>query len=303
MKMLIGLLTLAISFSTLASSGETKTFMYDGSTPSVQMMLKGEQTHTEYRYEDRWTTCFRTELAGYRTVCSGPRGPRGPQNCTRQPIYRQVAYSCVQQVRISYEVKDYDVEANVMIDVTKLPTVMTSAAEKFVVSLNGDMITLSVVGSKKFFVVLKKSDVRDNMNGSVKFVDALYAAELIEAAPVLKALTMTKISLEDTGLTVKMGPVATRENIAFSLNIVKKRTLASDITLLDRELAMNETVLTTTENGATAVFDVTKLGVDLTGGKFGLTAKAYLKVSGPVLNNSQFGDSLEVSRTLIYTNR
>lgn len=303
MKMLIGLLSLAISFSTLASSGETKTFIYDGSTPSVQMILKGEKTHTEYRYEDRWSTCYRTEFAGYRTICNGPRGPRGPQNCYRQPIYRQVAYSCIEQVRIGYEVKDYDVDANVMIDVTKLPSVMTSASEKFIVTINGDDLSLSVVGSKNYFVVLKKQDVRAQMNGSVKFVDALYATELIETAPVLKALTMTKISLEDTGLTVKMGPVATRENIAFSLNIVKKRNLASDITLLDRELAMNETVLTTTENSATAVFDVTKLGVDLTGGKFGLTAKAYLKVSGPVLNASQFGDSLEVARTLIYTNR
>jgi hypothetical protein len=307
MKMLIGLLSLAISFSTLGSSGETKTFIYDGSAPSVQMILKGEKTHTEYRIEDRRTTCFRTEFAGYRTICtggpSGPRGPRGPRNCYQQPVYRQVAYSCIEQVRIPFEVKDFDVDANVMIDVSKLTSVMTSASEKFIVTLNGDDLSLSVVGSKNYFVVLKKQDVRAQMNGSVKFIDALYATELIEAAPILKALTMTKISLEDTGLTVKMGPVATRENIAFSLNIVKKRTLASDIILLDRELAMNETVLTTTENSSTAVFDVTKLGVDLTGGKFGLTAKAYLKVSGPVLNNSQFDDSLEVSRTLIYTNR
>jgi hypothetical protein len=308
MKMLIGVLALALSFSTIASSGETKTFTFDGSAPSVQLLLKGEKTHTEYRIEDHRTTCFRTEFAGYRTVCTGggyggPRGPRGPRNCYQQPVYRQVAYSCIEQVRIPFEVKDFDVDANVMIDVSKLASVMAVANEKFVVTLNGDELSLSVVGSKNYFVALKKQDIRASMTGSVKMVDALYAAELIEAAPILKALTMTKISLEDTGLTVMMGPVATRENIAFSLNIVKKRTLASDITLLDRELAMNETVLTTTAEGATAVFDVTKLGVDLSGGKFGLTAKAYLKASGPILNASQFGDSLEVSRTLIYTNR
>ena len=179
----------------------------------------------------------------------------------------------------------------------------TSASEKFVVTLNGDDLSLTAVGSKNYFISLKKQDIRSQMNGSVKFVDALYAIELIEAAPVLKSLSMAKISMEDTGLTVKMGPVASRENIAFSLNIVKRRALASDTVLLDRELSMNETVLMSTEDSATAVFDITKLGVELSGGKFSLTAKAYLKASGPVLNAAQFGDSLEVSRTLLYTNR
>jgi hypothetical protein len=310
MKMLLGLLALAISFSTLASSGESKSFTFDGTQNSIQLLLKGDKTHTEYRIESRHTTCFRTELVGYRQVCSGgyggprgPRGPRGPMNCYQQPVYRQVAYSCVEQVRIPFEVKDFDVEASVLLDVSKLASATASPSERFVVTLNGDDLTLTAVGSKKFFIVLKKQDIRTRMNGSVKFIDGLYATELIEAAPVLNALKMTNISLEDEGLTVKMGPVATRENIAFSLNIVKKRALASDTVLLDRELSMDETVLTTSADSAIAVFDITKLGVELSGGKFSLTAKAYLKAAGPVLNASQYGDSLETSRTLIYSIR
>ena len=108
MKMLVGLLSIALSFAAIASSGETKTFTYDGTQNSIELLLKGDKTHTEYRYENRNTICYRTEIVGYRTVCSGggypgpgPRpGPRPPQNCYSQPIYRNVSYPCVETVRI-----------------------------------------------------------------------------------------------------------------------------------------------------------------------------------------------------------
>ena len=77
MKLVVGLLSLALSFSTLASSGESKSFTYDGSQDSVELILRGEKTHTEYRTETRTTTCYRTEIVGYRTICSGGGYP-GP---------------------------------------------------------------------------------------------------------------------------------------------------------------------------------------------------------------------------------
>ena len=84
MKMLVGLLSLALSFASIASSGETKTFTYDGAQNSVELLLRGEKTHTEYRYETRTTVCYRTEIVGYRTVCtgSGPGYP-GPRSGPR----------------------------------------------------------------------------------------------------------------------------------------------------------------------------------------------------------------------------
>jgi hypothetical protein len=316
MKLLTGLFALMLSMSSFANSGETKTFVYDGSQNSIELILRGEKTHTEYLIEERRTTCFRTEIVGYRTICTGgypgpyphpgpyPRGPYpGPgRSCWQEPVYRQVAYPCIETVRVPYQVKDFDVEARVIVDVTKLSNEMTPG-ETFRVTLNGDLLTLNVIGSKKFFIVSKKQNVRTSVSGSFKFMDALYAVELVEAAPVLNALKMTKISIENSVLKFDLGPVASRAHLGFSLNIAKKKTLGSDTVIFDRELMASEVEIAANGERSEVGVNVDQLGVKLSGGKFSLTAKAFFKPAGRLLNSSQFGDVLEVSRTLIYTLR
>lgn len=310
MKMFVGLLSLVLSFASIASSGESKTFSFDGTQNSVELLLKGDKTHTEYRYETRTMTCYRTEVVGYRTVCTGGPGPGYPgpgprpypgRTCYRQPVYRQVAYPCTQTVQIPYEVKDYDVDARVLLDVKNLSAAVTPG-EKFVVTLQGDSLSVQTIGSKKFFIMLKKQDVRSQINGSVKFIDAFYAVELIESAPVLSALKMTNISIEKDVLSFKLGQIENRANIGFSLNIVKKK-IGSDTVLFDRELDASEVMINTNSTGSAADVNVEKLGVNLDGGKYGLTAKAFFKVEGTLMNQSQFADELETSRTLIYSIR
>lgn len=310
MKFMVGILSLSLSlsFASLASSGETKTFEYDGTQNSVELLLKGEKTHTEYRYETRRSTCYRTDMVGYRTICSGggyngPRGPHypGPRTCYQQPVYRQVAYPCNQTVQVPYEVKDYDVEASVLVDVTNLAGSATPG-ERFSVTLDGDQLSLQAAGSKKFFLVQKKHDLRARMNGSVKMIDGLYAVELVEAAPVLRALKMTNISLQKPTLNFNLGPIEDRKHIGFSLTVVHKRALGSDNVIFDRELASSEVVLNSSSVATAAAVDTQKLGVSLNDRKYSLTARAFFKGSGPLLNKSQFGDDVETSRTLIYKN-
>ncbi len=306
MKLVVGLLSLALSFSTLASSGESKTFTYDGSQDSVELILRGEKTHTEYRTEVRTTTCFRTEIVGYRTICNGggypgpgPRPYPGGRNCYREPVYRQVDYPCQQTVQIPYEVKDFDVDARVMLDVSKI-SMEATPGESFTVSLLGDTLSLTANGSKKFFLVLNKQDIRSRMNGTMKFMDALYSVELIESVPVLKALKMTDISLANDVLTFGLGPVNNNPNIAFSLNIEKKKLFGSDEVLFDRELTATEIVIKASNTGSAADVNIDRLGVSLEDGKYSLTAKAYFKAKGSLLNASQYGDDLEASKTLVY---
>lgn len=315
MKMVLGLFSLALSFSALATV-DTKTFTYDGSVNSVELLLKTEKTHTEYRLEQRQSTCYRQEVYGHRTVCTGGGyygpgpgfpgpgrrpypGPGPVRSCWTEPMYRTVPYSCVQTVSIPYEVKDFDVDARVIVDVTKLSPEATPG-ETFKVTLNGDNLSFDVVGSKKFFVVKKQQAVRSSMNGSVKMIDGLLAAELVEAAPVLKAIKMTDISVEDGVLNFNIGPVATMANLGFSLKVVKVKTFGSDTTLLDRELLASEVeVKAATEGASTAGVNVSKLGVELADGKFSLTAKTFAKFGGNLMNSAQF-DELSASRTLIY---
>jgi hypothetical protein len=307
MKLVVGLLSLALSFSTLASSGESKTFTYDGSQDSVELILRGEKTHTEYRTEVRTTTCYRTEVVGYRTICNGggypgpgPRPyPGGGRSCYREPVYRQVAYPCQQTVQIPYEVKDFDVDARVMLDVSKI-SMEATPGESFTVSLLGDTLSLTARGSKKFFLVLNKQDIRSRMNGTMKFMDALYSVELIESVPVLKALKMTDISLSNDVLTFGLGPVNNNPNVAFSLNIEKKKLFGSDEVLFDRELTATEIVIKASNTGSAADVNIDRLGVSLEDGKYSLTAKAFFKAKGSLLNASQYGDDLEASKTLVY---
>ncbi len=324
MKIVVGLLSLALSFASVASSTDTKTFTYDGSTNSTELLLKGEKTHTEYRTEVQTTTCFRTEIVGYTTVCNGggyygggygggypypapgpyPRpgyggGYGGYRSCYQQPVYRQVAYSCQQTVQIPFEVKDFDVDARVLIDVTKLSQEMT-AGEKFTVTLTGDNLSIQAAGSSKFFLMLKKQAVRSSMNGNVKFMDALYAIDMIEAAPVLKSLKMSEVSLNNSVLSFGLGPINNRTNIAFSLNVEKRKFLAKNVTLFNRELSSNEVVINDNNSGAAAEVNIEKLGLNLEHGKYAFTAKAYFKADGTLMNRSQFGEGLETSKKLKY---
>lgn len=304
MKLFIGLMTLAMSFATIASTGESKTFIYDGTRPSVELILRGEKTHTEYRYENRPSTCYRQEIVGYRTVCNGggPRPSPRPSNCYRTPIYRQVAYTCMQTIQIPYEVKDYDVEARMIIDVTKLSEVATPG-EQFKVTLFGDDLSVTANGSKKFIIVQKKLDIRSNISGNVKFMDGLMAVELVEAAPVLETLKLSGITLKRPTLNYNLGPIVNRSALGFSLSAVKNRRLSSDVTLFNRELNPSEIELSPTQTGTQASINIANLDIRTADSKITFTAKAFFKTDGAVLNKSQFENGLEAKKVLTYDSR
>lgn len=307
MKKLISVFSVVLSFSALASTTDIKTFIYDGSVNSTTLLLNAEKTHTEYRTEQRQSVCYRTEIRGYRTVCTGgygggyghPRRNPGPiRSCWSEPVYVTVPYTCTQTVSVPYEVKDFDVEARVNLDISKLSPEATPG-ENFRVTLRGDELSFEVNGSKKFFVIKKKQDVRTSMNGSVKMIDALLSAEMIESAPILKTLNLANISIQDGILNFNLGPVENNANVGFALKITKNKFLGSDKVLLDRELLDSEIEVKATTSGSEADVNINKLGVELSDGKFSLTAKAFAKFNGNLMNGYQY-DNLSSSRTLIF---
>lgn len=292
MKMLSAVLMLVLSIGAFASS-ETKTFFFDGTQDSVQMSLRAEETHTEYRYEQIRTTCTRQEVH-YRTSCH--HTPQG-NVCQTIPYYRTIYYPCIQTIRIPYEVKDFDVEASVDLKVKGVENM--PQGETFKVTLNGANISLSASGSKNFFIMLKKQAVSTNINGSVKFVTASYEAELVPAASVVKALEMTNISIRNSVLSFTMGPVDAPEHIGYHLTVKKAPILGSDTVLFDRELNSGEIQLSSAERSAIGKVDIQKLGVTLSSGRHTFTAKAFFKHAGTILNASQF-ETTEAARTLIF---
>lgn len=312
MKMFIGVLALCFSLTGVASTGETKTFIYDGSQDSAELLLRGEKTHTEYKVEDVPSTCYRQEIVGYQTICSGggyygggfPRRYPGPyypgpyhRTCWQNPIYRQVAYSCIRTIRTPFEVKDFDVDTKVTLNVTKINA--EASVEKFNVTLLGDQLTLMMNGSKKYIGVLKGENVQAQMAGSVKIINASYDIELVNAEDVAAATKLTSISMNRGLLSLKAGRLADRGDLALSLKIVKKKALADDVIVIDRELAKGEyEVLAEDAIASNISVDTKALGINLNG-KYSITAKIYFK--GKVLNRTELPE-LEASRTLIYKN-
>lgn len=80
---------------------------------------------------------------------------------------------------------------------------------------------------------------------------------------------------------------------------MKNKTFGSDSVLLNRSLRDGEITLSPTAEGTVATVDLNRLGVELSSGKYGLTAKAFAKFNGNLMNSSQFPE-LSASRTLIY---
>jgi hypothetical protein len=284
MKMLSVVVMLILSISTFAST-ESRTFYYDGSQDSVQMILQAEQTHTEYRYEERHTICYRQETY-YRTICRNT--PQG-RVCRREPHYRTVSYPCIQTIRIPYEVKDYDVEANVNLNIAAHPDL--TVGETFKVTLDGDRIFMTASGSKKYFIILNKEEISRTVHGSFKLIKANYSASLVDAAPVVKALQMSHIELDESILSFKMGMVEARNLIGFRLNVAKAPILGSD--------TPNEIQLATDHTSSAASVNLQRLGVELSSGRYTITATAFFKHQGTLLNAAQF-EKTEASRTLIY---
>ena len=294
MKMLMSVLMMVFAFTAFAT--DTQTFVYDGSQDSVELRLSSEKTHTEYRYEQRPSICYRT-VVHYRTVCQNT--PQG-RFCQTVPYYQQIPYSCMQTISIPYEVKDYDVEATVSLSVASLPEF--ASRETFRATLRGDTLVVTAEGSKKYLILETAKNVRSQMTGSVKYIQATHAVELVEAAPVVNALSITNISLQKNILNFKMGPVARPELIGFSLEVLKNPVVGGSTELFSRELSADEVSLAAQGSGTSATVDIQALGVKMGSGRHTLTARAFFKRAGKVLNASQF-QALEAGRTLIYKNR
>lgn len=291
MKLLLATLSLIFAISATASS-ETRTFTYDGSQDSVEFLLRAEETHTEYRYEQRQSICYRQQVY-YRTICeSTPRG----RHCRQVPYYRTVSYPCLQTIRIPYEVKDFDVEAKVNISIKNLSGL--AANESFKVHLNGDRVSLSANGSKKFFIILKKSQVKSNIYGRLKMIDGVYSVELVEAAPIVKAISVSSISMARPVLSFKTGVSQVPELIGYHLQVLRSPLVGSDTVLFGRELSSREISLNTQGQNSVVSVNLQDLGIDLGSGRYKLTAKALFKYDGTILNHSQF--DTEGFRTLLY---
>lgn len=279
--------------SLFASTRSERTFIYDGSQDISDLILTAEQTHTEYRYERRRTTCYRRQVY-YRNVC---RNTPSGRYCQRTPYYRTISYPCVRDIRIPYEVKDFDVEANVRIIVEN--EALPNTQEYFKVVLDGDRISLSATGTKKYFLMLRSQEIIPEVQGQFKYLNVTYRVELVEARPILSALNMNDISYQDNALKFTTGPFSNFNSLGLALLVKKAPRLSSDVTLFDQDLSVEDMTISNSETSTEVSVNLNQLGIHISKGRYKMTAKIYYKYIGTFLNKDQFQNS-EASRTLVY---
>jgi hypothetical protein len=150
MKLLItALASLFIFASAYADTSAAERFLLNGGINDYSMDLQTEKTHTEYRYEDRPDTCYRSvqqrvcrrvpqqcrqecRNGRCRRVCTPPR-----QHCYYRTVQRP--YRCIRRVRIPYEVIDYRIFTRVNFEFVQ-PQGATPA-EQFTFEMNGKLKT------------------------------------------------------------------------------------------------------------------------------------------------------------------
>jgi len=306
---------LALSFASFANS--TTTFNYNGSTPTFDDVLNGEQSRTEYRTETRFTTCFRQEVAGSRQVCNGGAGGyyggagyygpySGPYlggyhggyyggysrsiyaSCYSEPIYRTVSYTCEETVKVPYTVKELDVVAKVTINVANESDEV--ANEAISVTLNNDgTVSLKATGSKNYLIFLTGKKDAATVSGSVKTINATYNVELIPAT-ALRATNVVVLDASFTGVTfnhdVDVYGLMTR-----TLKVEKRRFLAKKKVLFDNVLTAKNASTLVGFAGASVDAKFANLGIDFKKGRYVFTVTSKVDTKG-LLNASQFDGKL-----------
>lgn len=286
--------------SAFASTTDSQTVFFDGSQAQEVLNLKAEKTRTEYRDERVARTCYRTVVAGYRTVCRRPPPPQ-PQQCWREAVYRTVPYTCYETIRVPYEVFENYVDANVTINYSQLPEGLV-AAENITATLNGDLLTLRSTGSKKLIVELNSLEQSRNMEGNTLLVNAVAILNFHDAEKVKAALNLTDASIQKSVLTYNLGPIS-GVNLQHNLKIVNNPRLGGNTTLFDGILDAGN--LSREERGAITAMTVKfedVLGRTLSSGRYNITVSAEFKAGRAILNSQEIG-SLSAEKTIVYSIR
>lgn len=274
--------------------------------------LTSTKYRTEYQERPVYRTCYRQEFRGYRTVCSNPPRPApGPYPrpvpaprpvCRQVPVYVQVPYTCTVIERIPVQVLDANVVANVTLNFGDLPQGVT-ANEAFTVTLNEDVLSISVKSSGKTIIASTESQ-QVSRNGNVINIGAGYELSFLDAAPALAAFKngISRMSVVNGKISFEMNSAATQLALPYSLKVVKNRTLADDVLIFDRPVAF-QTFRESPSNGELSMYSAaySDIGLQTLGeGKYTFTLSSKFEIPGKkILNASQLPGALSASRTVV----
>jgi hypothetical protein len=166
-----------------------------------------------------------------------PRPEPRPPVCYDEPIYREVAYSCMKTISVPYEVVDHESTANVQIKLSAAPQSKPQTGNCGInFALQGDNFQASN-SCREYLAV---GIVGRQQNGSV--TNYSYFINLFDAERIFAPLAggLTDLHVEGSTLLVRTGDIRANQNFALKLYVERKRFLKSDVVLINRVLKAEE---------------------------------------------------------------
>ncbi len=284
--------------ATFAIGAQAKQIVVDGQQSQYREFLNGEVSHTEYRTEYRETTCSREVHDGYEQRCYYEGGGRqcrtvgggqscgitpehgyqctdlpgrtecydtpGRQVCNSYPRYRTEYYTCTKPVSVPYQVKDYDVENDVTVNVERNSR-LRNLQEVLDLSLstNGSF-TVTAVRTSGRALLSATQDVREvSFNGRVKRFITTVNIKLIDRYAAVGPFTapISEISGDINELQITTGQITDLSLLRIELMARKNRLIGDDPVVIQKVLTLDDMTLVNNGNGTTTIrINFNKLG-------------------------------------------
>lgn len=286
----------ALTALSLTVTAQTQHITLDGNQNQLQAQLNGAVTRTEYRTEYRETTCSREVHDGYDQVCRWEPGetvchtvgggqscgltPTGrvchdlPSHrechtepsrnvCHSEPRYRTEYYSCTKSVSVPYQVKLYDVQNNVVVNVANSANLPAGLQEVLALSLSSEAVSLSAARTTgKVLISATQSSQELSNNGQLKVINTIININMIDRLAAVGPFIggISEITGDINTLQVTTGPITDLSAIKIELIAKRDRFLASDKVVIQKVLTADDMELVTEGQRTLVKINFNKLG-------------------------------------------
>jgi hypothetical protein len=309
-SLFMGLLMTLLSVAAIADTQDTQSFNLFNGMDNYTAYLETQLTHTEYRSEEVWDTCYRTI---YRRVCSN-RPPRcrqvcrngrcrrvcsgGGRYCRTIPVQRP--YQCRRVIQVPYEVVDANVSTTVDFIFKNNQNNSSPVNEVFTISMDGTGETLSLKSSGNYIIELIDLNKQVNTNGSLISQTLTYTIKLNDYSAIKKVLEggIKEVSLNNNVLSYQLGSGLNSEDYIQSLKVYRHKRIGSDIKKFDRDLKINEFSVISTTNYSSVSVDLESLGFEVPTRKRVIMETRYNTLGKNILNMNDL--KLEVKSNYVF---
>ncbi len=330
------LLVVTSLVSAFAEISIAKVIQIDGLQSNYRFEEKSAVYRTEYRLETIDTTCTRQVVDGYNQECDWEGGettcrtvgggqscgltPSGQQCfdlpsheecstepsrhvCRNVPQYRDEDYACTRTVKVPYQVKEYDVTHEVLINVARHPNLSSATAEVINFAVNGATLNMSSVSSSGRFLISAIPKTSEIVNsGALKKFQSVVEVKLIDKASALSIYKTpaSELSGDIRGVQMSVGPILDPRLVRVEL-VLKQNKLFKDKTIIERALVDGEFTITNNLDTGLIQIDFAKLNVmdQIQGKKVTIEVKVQTQFDlNSVINREELPQELVISKKL-----